>query len=118
LIQTVFDNHNKQESKSMQKILFTAALAMGLSTQVLASQELATSKSCMACHAIDHKVVGPAYQDVAKKYAGDAGAQARLATKILKGGGGVWGPIPMPANSQVSEAEASQLAAWVLSLKN
>jgi len=86
-------------------------------TQALASQELATAKNCMACHAVDRKVVGPGYLDVAKKYSGDAGAQARLATKILKGGGGVWGPIPMPANTQVNEAEANQLAAWVLSLK-
>jgi cytochrome c len=86
-------------------------------TSTLANQELATAKNCMACHAVDHKVVGPGYQDVAKKYVGDAGAQARLAAKILKGGAGVWGPIPMPANTQVNESEANQLAAWVLSQK-
>jgi cytochrome c len=85
--------------------------------QANASLELATAKNCMACHAIDRKVVGPGYQDVAKKYAGDATAKARLAEKILKGGAGVWGPVPMPANSQVNEAQANQLAAWVLSIK-
>ena len=97
------------------------AVGVGLSfaplPQAFANQELATAKNCMACHALERKVVGPGYQDVAKKYAGDPGAQARLANKIIKGGGGVWGPIPMPANTQVSEAQANQLAAWVLSLK-
>ena len=86
-------------------------------TSALANQELATAKNCMACHAVDHKVVGPGYQDVAKKYVGDAGAQARLVAKILKGGAGVWGPIPMPANTQVNESDANQLDDWVLSQK-
>ena len=66
---------------------------------------------------IDKKLVGPAYKDVAAKYAGDKDAEAKLATKIMKGGSGVWGPVPMPANPQVSEAEAKQLAAWVLTQK-
>lgn len=96
-------------------------LALGLSfaavPQAFANQELAKAKNCLACHALERKVVGPAYQDVAKKYAGDPGAQARLAAKIVKGGVGVWGPVPMPANTQVSDAQANQLAAWVLSLK-
>lgn len=82
-----------------------------------ADQALATAKNCMACHAVDKKVVGPAYKDVAKKYAGDAKAADALASKIVKGGTGVWGSIPMPANPQVSEAEAKKLAAWVLSTK-
>ena len=108
-------------NRTLNRTFIAASLfgALGLSsfTQAFASPELAAAKNCMACHAVDRKVVGPGYQDVAKKYAGDAGAQARLATKILKGGGGVWGPIPMPANTQVTEAEANQLATWVLSLK-
>jgi cytochrome c len=95
--------------------------ALGLSlcffAQAGENEDLARAKNCMACHALDHKVVGPGYQDVAKKYAGDNSAQARLATKILKGGGGVWGVIPMPANSQLTQAEANKLAAWVLSLR-
>ena len=80
----------------------------------LADPALAASKNCMACHAVDKKLVGPAYKDVAKKYAGQAGAADKLAAKIMKGGSGVWGAIPMPANPQVSEAEAKKLAAWVL----
>lgn len=78
---------------------------------------LAQSRSCLGCHALDRKVVGPAFKDVAAKYAGDPTAEARLAAKIRNGGAGVWGPVPMPGNGQVSEAEATQLAAWVLSQK-
>jgi cytochrome c len=79
--------------------------------------QLATRKNCMACHQIDKKVVGPAYKDVAARYAGNKDAVDLLARKIVGGGAGVWGPVPMPANVQVSEAEAKQLAAWVLSLR-
>jgi cytochrome c len=61
--------------------------------------------------------VGPAYKDVAKKYAGDKTAADKLAKKVMEGGSGVWGPVPMPANTQVNAAEAKQLVAWVLSLK-
>lgn len=100
-------------------ILATVSVAavFAVSTPVFADQALATAKNCMACHAIDKKVVGPAYKDVAKKYAGDAKAADMLAAKIMKGGSGVWGPVPMPANTQVNEAEAKKLATWVLSLK-
>jgi cytochrome c len=84
---------------------------------VFASAELAQKKNCMACHAVDKKLVGPSYKDVAAKYAGQKDAAAALAQKVLKGGSGSWGPVPMPANAQVSEAEAKQLVAWVLSLK-
>jgi cytochrome c len=76
--------------------------------------QLAAKKNCLACHSVDKKVVGPAYKDVAAKYAGQKDAVDKLAAKIMKGGSGVWGPVPMPANPQVSEAEAKQLAAWVL----
>ena len=82
-----------------------------------ADPALAQAKNCMACHAVEHKVVGPAYKDVAAKYKGDKAAVDKLALKIVKGGAGVWGPVPMPANAQVNEAEAQKLAAWVLSLK-
>lgn len=82
-----------------------------------AGADLAKSKTCMACHTVTRKVVGPAFQDVARKYAGNPAAQAQLATKIRKGGAGVWGPVPMPANPQVSEAEAQALARWVLQLQ-
>ncbi len=82
-----------------------------------AGEALAKDKNCLACHKTDAKLVGPSYQDVAEKYAGQEGAADMLAEKIQKGGSGVWGPIPMPANPQVSTEEAQQLAEWVLSLK-
>lgn len=88
-----------------------------LSAPVLADQALATAKNCMACHAVDKKLVGPSYKEVANKYAGQKDASDKLAVKILKGGSGVWGPVPMPANPQVSDAEGKKLAAWVMSLK-
>jgi cytochrome c len=81
----------------------------------MADQELATSKNCMSCHNIDRKVVGPAYKDVAAKYRGDKAAATRLVSKVMEGGGGVWGVVKMPSNPQVSEAEAKKLVAWVLS---
>jgi len=101
----------------MKRALTLLALAVVAAGPALADQALATAKNCMACHAVDKKLVGPAYKDVAAKYAGQAGAADKLAAKIQKGGSGVWGPVPMPANTQVNEAEAKKLAAWVLSLK-
>jgi len=100
----------------VKKILFALAAAAVVATPVLADEALAKAKNCMTCHAVDKKVVGPAYKEVAKKYAGDKTAADKLATKIIKGGSGVWGAVPMPANA-VSEAEAKKLAAWVLSQK-
>ncbi len=97
--------------------LVTFALATAAAAAVFASPDLAQKKNCLACHQIDKKLVGPAYKDVAAKYAGDKDAANKLAQKIMKGGSGAWGPVPMPANPQVSEAEAKQLAAWVLTLK-
>jgi len=73
--------------------------------------------NCLACHAVDKKVVGPAFRDVAAKYRGDAAAEARLADKIAKGGGGVWGPMAMPPSPQIGEADRRMLAAHILSLK-
>ena len=100
----------------MLRILVSGALALLAVAPAMADQALATSKSCMGCHGVQRKVVGPAFKDVAAKYKGDAGAAAKLATKIQKGGAGVWGPVPMPANPQVNDAEAKKLAAWVLGL--
>jgi len=101
----------------MKRTLFTLAATLALAAPAMADLTLATSKNCMACHAVDKKVVGPAYKDVAAKYAGQKDAVDKLSAKILKGGSGVWGPVPMPANTQVNEAEAKKLAAWVLTLK-
>ena len=82
-----------------------------------ASPDLAQKKNCTSCHAIGQKVIGPAYKDVAAKYAGQADAADKLAAKVIKGGSGVWGPVPMPANPQVTPDEAKKLVAWVLSQK-
>lgn len=101
----------------MRCTLLALASAVSVAVPAYADQALAKSKNCMSCHAIDKKVVGPAYQDVAKKYAGQKDAVDKLASKIMKGGAGVWGVIPMPVNSQVNEAEARKLATWVLTLK-
>jgi cytochrome c len=79
-----------------------------------ASMDLAKKNACMACHAADKKLVGPSYQDVAKKYAGQKDAAATLAKSIKAGGSGKWGPIPMPAQAALSEADAGTLAAWIL----
>ena len=91
--------------------------AMLASTALHADQGLAKSKNCFACHAQDKSIMGPAYNDVAAKYAGDKEAVAYLAQKIQKGGDGVWGTIPMPPNAQVTDAQAKKLAAWVLGIK-
>ncbi len=95
----------------------SVASTFAVTMPTFADQALATAKNCMACHAVDKKVVGPAYQDVAKKYAGDKAAADKLAAKVVAGGTGVWGSIPMPANPQVSEAEAKKLVAWILAQK-
>ncbi len=104
----------------MKKLLLaslTATATLMLATPAMADLKLATDKNCMACHAVDKKLVGPAYKDVAAKYAGQKDAADKLAAKILKGGSGVWGAIPMPANAQVNAAEAKTLATWVLAQK-
>jgi cytochrome c len=104
----------------MKKHLFaglTLALAgLSIGGAAQANADLAKSKNCMACHALDKKVVGPAFKDVAARYKGGKDGQARLAASIAKGSTGAWGPIPMPANA-VSEAEAQTLAKWVLTQK-
>ncbi|MFG6464004.1 c-type cytochrome [Roseateles sp. DXS20W] len=96
------------------------ALLLGLAliapAAAFANQELAQKKNCMACHALDKKLVGPSYKDVAAKYAKEKDAYKKLAEKIQKGGSGVWGPMPMPANA-VTPAEAETLAKWVLTIK-
>ena len=95
----------------------TLAAGIAASTPAMADLALATAKNCMACHAVDKKLVGPSYKDVAAKYAGQKDAAEKLASKVLKGGSGVWGPVPMPANAQVSADEAKKLVAWVLATK-
>ncbi|VTU28410.1 Cytochrome c552 [Variovorax sp. PBL-H6] len=101
----------------MKRALLAAIIGLAATSPALADLALATSKNCMSCHAVDRKVLGPAFKDVAAKYKDNKGAADMLATKIMKGGSGVWGAVPMPANNQVNEAEAKKLAAWVLSTK-
>ena len=101
----------------MKRTLLVAALSLCLAAPAVADLALATSKNCMSCHAVERKVLGPSFKEIAAKYKDDKTATDRLATKIIKGGSGVWGPLSMPANPQVSEADAKKLAAWVLSTK-
>ncbi|MFC3107101.1 c-type cytochrome [Undibacterium arcticum] len=100
--------------RSLLVCLAVSALTSGVA---MANADLAKAKNCMACHAVGNKVVGPAYKDVAAKYAGQKDAEDKLTQKVLKGGSGAWGAVPMPANAQVSEAEARTLVKWILSLK-
>jgi cytochrome c len=95
--------------------LFAAGSAQALDNA--AAQALMQKDGCSACHAIDKKIVGPAYDEVAAKYKGDKDAAAKLADKVKKGGSGVWGPIPMPPNAQVSDADIKTLVDWILTLK-
>ena len=102
----------------MNKSVALAALVAALAcTPAFANLELATKNACTACHAVDKKVVGPAYKEVAAKYKGDKDAAAKLADKVKKGGVGVWGQIPMPPNAQVSDADIKTLVGWILTLK-
>ena len=100
----------------MKRSLITLAMTLAVAAPAFADQALATSKNCMACHSVDKKIVGPAYKDVAKKYAGQKDAEAKLAEKVIKGGKGAWGPVPMPPNA-VKPDEAAKLVKWILSLK-
>ncbi len=88
-----------------------------LASPAFAQADLAQKKNCMACHAVDKKVLGPGFKEIAAKYTGQKDAADKLAAKVMKGGTGVWGNIPMPANPQVTDAEAKQLVGWILTLK-
>ncbi len=96
----------------MKMVLLTAAAL--IASPAFASKELAQKNACFSCHAPDHKVVGPAFQDVSKKYSGQKDAEATLVKNIRSGGAGKWGPIPMPAQTALSDADVKALAAWVL----
>ena len=97
-------------------VALMAAAGIVMTGQVQADEALAKAKNCMSCHAVDKKLVGPSYKDVAAKYKADKAAPAALAAKVKAGGKGVWGQIPMPPNN-VTEDEAKKLVAWVLSQK-
>ncbi len=99
----------------MNKVVLLSALVTTtlLSGAAWANKELASSKACLACHSIEKKVVGPAFKDVAARYKDDKDAQAKLTKKIMEGGAGVWGQIPMPAQHLTND-EATTLVKWVL----
>lgn len=100
--------------RSLLVVLAIGALA---SNAAMANADLAKAKNCMTCHSVANKVVGPAFKDVAAKYAGQKDAEDKLVQKVMKGGSGTWGSVPMPANTQVNEAEARTLVKWVLTQK-
>jgi cytochrome c len=105
--------------KRLAKItaLATLAVALPAASPARASEELAKKHVCFACHSVDKKLVGPAYKDVAAKYRGDKGAEAKLVEKVKKGGAGVWGPTAMPPNAAVPDADLHALVKWILSQK-
>lgn len=103
--------------KSVLRLTALGALLTATAFGASASQDMATKKNCMACHALDKKLVGPSYKDVAAKYAAQKDAVDVLSQKVMKGGSGNWGPVPMPANPQVSDAEAKELVRWILTIK-
>lgn len=95
--------------------LILAVLLLGSCITANANQALAQKSGCLACHAVDQKILGPAYKDVAKKYKGQADAEAKLVAKVKKGGSGVWGAIPMPPMSpQIKDEDIKTLVKWVL----
>ena len=98
-------------------IMAAGAIALTMAGEARADAALIKAKNCTACHSVDKKLIGPAYKDVANKYAGDRSAVEKLTKKIREGGVGTWGQIPMPANPQVSAEEGTRLATWILGQK-
>jgi cytochrome c len=99
----------------MKSIVFAATAAAAIiASPVQASEELAKKHNCLACHTLDKKSVGPAYKEIAKKYKGQPDAVAKLSEKVKKGGQGVWGPVPMPPNAAVPDADIKTLVDWLL----
>lgn len=103
--------------KNLVTCLFVSAGLLAGASNALAQEALAKKYNCLACHSVNKKLIGPAYKDVAAKYKGDKGAEAKLVAKVKNGGAGVWGQIPMPPNSAVPDADIKSLVKWVLSLK-
>lgn len=98
----------------MKLMLNVAIVSALMSAPAFANMDMAKKNACIGCHAVDKKVVGPAYQDIAKKYSGQKDAAVTLAKSIKAGGSGKWGPVPMPAQTTLSEADALALATWIL----
>ncbi len=103
---------------SMKRFLWLSVFAVALVSNVAsASEELAKAKSCMTCHSAAARLVGPSYKEIAARYAKQEGVEDKLAQRVRKGSSGAWGAIPMPANAQVSEAEARALVKWIMTQK-
>lgn len=94
-----------------------ALLLLSTAFPAFANADLAHQKSCNSCHAMDSKRIGPSYQAIAARYAGNTGAVSALTAKVLGGGGGAWGAVPMPANNQVTKDEATRIVQWILTLR-
>lgn len=105
----------------MKKLFVLAGLAAtsapALAADAAAAMEIAKKNNCLACHALDKKLVGPSFKDIGAKYAGVAGAEADLVTKVKKGTKGTWGPMPMPANATVKDADIKTVVQYILTLK-
>lgn len=101
----------------MKRALIALAAMVVVSSSAFADAALAKEKNCLACHATDTKLVGPSFKEIAAKYAGNKDALATLSAKVIAGGSGVWGAMPMPANPAVNEADSKKLTAWVLATK-
>ena len=104
----------RHKCSALLVVLFISAIANARADDVSRAQSIAKQNACLGCHATNKKIVGPSFQDVAKKYANDPNAKVFLKNKILKGGSGSWGVVPMPANAKLSDADVSLLASWVL----
>ena len=105
---------------SLSAAFIAAALAVAApnagAADAAQAEALAKKHNCLACHQLDKKSVGPAYKDIAKKYKGQADAQAKLAEKVKKGGQGAWGPIPMPPNAAIPDKDLKELVEWILKM--
>jgi cytochrome c len=101
----------------MRRIALLLAATAVVATPALANEDLARKNACTACHAVDKKLVGPSYKDVAAKYRDDKAAEAKLAEKVKKGGVGVWGQVPMPPNAAVKDEDVKTLVKWILGIK-
>lgn len=95
-------------------LMLAGAASAHAAVDAAKAQEIANKNACMGCHQVDKKLVGPSYKEVATKYKGDKGAMAKLSDKVKKGGAGVWGPVPMPANPNISDADLKTVIEWVL----
>jgi cytochrome c len=114
-LQLKFSECEQRKGVNVQRIVLgIAAGALLVAAPVRADEALAKKHNCTACHAVDKKLIGPAYQEVAKKYKGQKDAAEKMAAIVKKGSTGVWGPVPMPPNAAVPDDDIKKLVAWVL----